>query len=89
MYKSPLFNFPLETMIDLVLVVRLGEEKKAIRVACVAGGIRERESERESERQSRHHIPSWAKPAREFPACHILYGFCLPPTFITFDNPIT
>ena len=37
------------------------------------------------------------KPARDFasgeaaseiPACHILYGFCLPPTFIAFDELI-
>ena len=61
-------------------------------IACVAGGIRERASVRRS-----RHIPSRASPAREFtsseaasefPACHISYGFCLPPTFITFDNPI-
>ena len=61
-------------------------------VACVAGGIQERASVRRS-----RHIPSRASPAREFtsgeaasefPACHISYGFCLPPTFITFDNPI-
>ena len=26
--------------------------------------------------------------ASEIPACHILYGFCLPPTFIAFDESI-
>ena len=26
--------------------------------------------------------------ASEFPACHISYGFCLPPTFIAFDESI-
>ena len=26
--------------------------------------------------------------ASEIPACHISYGFCLPPTFITFDESI-
>ena len=58
-------------------------------LACVAGGIRERES---------RHITSRASPARDFasdeaaseiPACHILHGFCLPPTFIAFDESIS
>ena len=26
--------------------------------------------------------------ASEFPACHISCGFCLPPTFIAFDESI-
>ena len=29
-----------------------------------------------------------ASAASEIPACHILYGFCLPPTFIAFDELI-
>ena len=28
------------------------------------------------------------KAASEIPACHIFYGFCLPPTFIVFDESI-
>ena len=43
-------------------------------LACVAGGTRERAS-------------GGGAPS-EIPACHILYGFCLPPTFITFDESI-
>ena len=62
-------------------------------LACVAGGI----SERASARRRGRHITSRASPARDFasgeaaseiPACHILYGFCLPPTFIAFDESI-
>ena len=26
--------------------------------------------------------------ASEFPACQISYGFCLPPTFIAFDESV-
>ena len=52
-------------------------------LACVANGIRERVSERRS-----RHIPSRSpqgnlrsgEAASELPACHISYGFCLPPT---------
>ena len=42
------------------------------------------------ERLRSWHI-SWVasgEAASEIPACHILYGFCLPPTFITFDESI-
>ena len=53
-------------------------------LACVAGGI----SERASARRRGRHITSRASPASEIPACHILYGFCLPPTFIAFDESI-
>ena len=42
-------------------------------IACVAGGVRERAS---------------GEAASEIPACHISYGFCLPPTFIAFDESI-
>ena len=28
------------------------------------------------------------KAVSEIPACHIWYGFCLPPTFSTFDESI-
>ena len=31
---------------------------------------------------------SRGEAASEIPACHISYGFCLPPTFIAFDESI-
>ena len=58
-------------------------------IACVAGRIRER--------ASGGGAAILPKPATEFAsgeaaseifACHILYDFCLPPTFITFDESI-
>jgi len=52
------------------------------KVACVAGGIREGASGRATI------IFRGGEAASEIPACHISYGFCLPPTFITFDDPI-
>ena len=45
-------------------------------------------------RRSRYHLAGFARDfasgeaASEIPACHILYGFCLPPTFNAFDESI-
>ena len=52
-------------------------------LACVAGGMRERASGG----GAREEFAS-GEAASEFPACHISYGFCLPPTFIAFDESI-
>ena len=59
-------------------------------VACIAGGMRERASG-----GGAANFPRGSKPASEFasgeaasefPACHISYGFYLPPTFITCQS---
>ena len=55
-------------------------------IACVAGGICERASGGGAAIFPREGIRERA--ASEIPACHISYGFCLPPTFITFDESI-
>ena len=84
------------------------------KVACVAGGMRERASggraaiflsgEAREEfasgeaasggraaiflsGEAREEFAS-GEAASEFPACHISYGFCLPPTFIASDESI-
>ena len=57
------------------------------RLACVAGGIRERASGGGAANYRAGEFAS-GEAASEIPACHILYGFCLPPTFITYDESI-
>ena len=60
-------------------------------LACVAGGMRERASGgRAAIFLSGEACEEFAsgEAASEFPACHISYGFCLPPTFIAFDESI-
>ena len=60
-------------------------------LACVAGGMRERASGGRAaiflSGEAREEFAS-GEAASEFPACHISYGFCLPPTFIAFDASI-
>ena len=60
-------------------------------LACVAGGMRERASRGRAaiflSGEAREEFAS-GEAASEFPACHISYGFCLPPTFIAFDESI-
>ena len=60
-------------------------------VACVAGGMRERASGGGAAiflaGEAREEFAS-GEAASEFPACYISYGFCLPPTFIAFDESI-
>ena len=60
-------------------------------IACVAGGMRERASGGGAAiflpGEAREEFAS-GEAASEFPACHISYGFCLPPTFIAFDESI-
>ena len=60
-------------------------------LACVAGGMRERASGGRAaiflSGEAREEFAS-GEAASEFPACHIPYGFCLPPTFIAFDESI-
>ena len=60
-------------------------------LACVAGGMRERASGGGAAiflaGEAREEFAS-GEAASEFPACHISYGFCLPPTFIAFDESI-
>ena len=60
-------------------------------VACVAGGMRERASGGRAaiflSSEAREEFAS-GEAASEFPACHISYGFCLPPTFIAFNESI-
>ena len=57
-------------------------------LACVAGGIRERASARRRSRIKPARDFASGEAASEIPALHILYGFCLPPTFIAFDELI-
>ena len=61
------------------------------KLACVAGGMRERASGGRAaiflSGEAREEFAS-GEAASEFPACHISYGFCLPPTFIAFDESI-
>ena len=60
-------------------------------LAYVAGGMRERASGGGAaiflSGEAREEFAS-GEAASEFPACHISYGFCLPPTFIAFDESI-
>ena len=60
-------------------------------VACVAGGMRERAIGGGAAiflaGEAREEFAS-GEAVSEFPACHISYVFCLPPTFIAFDESI-
>ena len=63
-------------------------KKTSVILACVAGGMRERASGGAGiflASEVREEFAS-GEAASEFPACHISYGFCLPPTFIAFDE---
>ena len=69
----------------------LGAGKSLRLLACVAGGMRERASGGRAAiflSGEAHEEFASGEAASEFPACHISYGFCLPPTFIAFDESI-
>lgn len=59
----------------------LSISKGLIQLACVAGGILERAIFCDGAA----FFLTRGEAACEIPACHISYGFCLPPTFITVD----